>query len=184
MDAIITPPNFEQLRSEMNSESDRTVIIVSYAALEDALREAVKSCFPNADAVATLFGRDRPLESGSNCNHIALGIGLYHADMHREISLIRDMRHLCAHEVALPNPQRQPEIISFQHQTIQEKCTALKIPELMAQESNSLTSDLSAGERFNYSSAFIIGWLVLVPQLKTMRPRVSPPRKKLWPFSL
>ncbi|UHQ19097.1 MltR family transcriptional regulator [Lysobacter sp. KIS68-7] len=104
--AVSAPgPDFDavkRLHKELDAESDRGVILVSSAMLEEALRELlIVFLAPNfSSADALLDGANGPLSSFSSKVDVSYRVGLISDRFARDLHLIRKVRNDVAHRPA------------------------------------------------------------------------------------
>lgn len=91
----------EQLTTELSHESDRGLVIVLAAMLEEILEEYVRARLRKLDRVPgladKLFGAERPLSSFSAKIAMAAALGVIDEDLYRRIDGVRALRNACAH---------------------------------------------------------------------------------------
>ena len=114
-------PDFDAVRrlhKELDSESDRGVILVSSAMLEEALREILVTFLaPNSSSNDALFdGANAPLQSYSAKIDASYRIGLISDRFARDLHLIRRIRNDVAH---------RPASCDFADTSIRDRVTAL-----------------------------------------------------------
>ena len=83
----------------LGRESDRAMIILEAAALEETLLEALKNKMGSLDndERARIFGFEGPCGSFSNRIRIAQGLGIINRPMRRKFEIIKEMRNVAAH---------------------------------------------------------------------------------------
>lgn len=91
----------DQLSNELISESDRGVVIVLAAMLEEILEAFVRARLQKLDQIPgladKLFGAERPLSSFSAKIAMAAALGVVDEDLYRRIDGVRALRNACAH---------------------------------------------------------------------------------------
>ncbi len=93
--------SIDELGAELRHESDRGVVIVLAAMLEEILEECVKARLEKLDQVVgladKLFGPERPLSTFSAKIAMAAALGVIDEDLYRRIDGVRALRNACAH---------------------------------------------------------------------------------------
>jgi len=113
----------ETLVEEMGGESDRAVVIVGAAWVEEALGDSVTSFLEaHADAHKRLFSGAGPLASFSAKIDLARLLGLMTDSIRSDLHKIREIRNEFAHSIA--NKQDHTKL-SFTASHVRDKCLAL-----------------------------------------------------------
>jgi hypothetical protein len=110
---------FEQIFAEFRNETDRAVVILAAAMLDEQLRELLAArLVPNTSGDDTfLDGDNAPLSAFSSRINGCHRIGLISAMLARDMHLVRKVRNDFAH---------LPKICSFEEQSVKDRVTELK----------------------------------------------------------
>ena len=160
-------PDFEavaRLHKELDSESDRGVILVSSAMLEEALRELLVTFLaPNPSSSDSLFdGANAPLQSYSAKIDAAYRVGLLSDRFSRDLHLIRKIRNDVAH---------RPASCDFSDTSIRDRIAALSKSHGIFERSperNKKHGVPSVRDQFIEAAAWMLFYLA------AERPRVKP----------
>ena len=128
---------FEIIR-EIEVQPDRGAAIIAASFVEERLCDAVRARlvqdtsthFKLADAL--LKGRGGALATFAAKIDVGLLLGLYESETHSDLHTIRDIRNEFAHRM-VP--------LSFDSQSIAEKCAALRLPDHFPLVASTITSE-------------------------------------------
>jgi hypothetical protein len=106
-----TPRSPQSIITELQGESDRAIIILAAAVLDDMLSHilAREMIFvPTDDQMEYIFRPDGPLGTFSSKIELAYLFGFIEDETRSELNDIRELRNACAHshrEISLDNPE-------------------------------------------------------------------------------
>jgi hypothetical protein len=102
---------------------DRSSVIVRHAAIDDLLGELIRTRLrQDSSATEILIAPEGALGSFSARNNFAYAVGLIGLVLHEDLRLLNDIRRIFAHQVYLHNQHHKIEEITFDSQSIRDKC--------------------------------------------------------------
>jgi DNA-binding MltR family transcriptional regulator len=117
-----TPPSFDAFFAmfpELKGESDRGLVLILTAWIDDSLGEFLRTRLIKDDAVTDrLFAFDKPLGTFSSRIAMAYAIGFISKSLYADLNQFREIRNAFAHF-------REP--ISFETQQIRDRCGAIQL---------------------------------------------------------
>lgn len=110
----------EDLNKEFQGASDRAAAIVGAAILDAHLRILFEARISREITKAELFdGTNAPLHTLSGKTNLALALGMISTREHRNLTLIRRIRNIFAHQIGG---------VSFESAEISSRCSELEVP--------------------------------------------------------
>lgn len=110
----------EELKKELNNQSDRGVAIVCASILDEQLKDVLSSFFIENDrAKKELFNTGEPLSTFSSKIKMSYYLGLITENEYKNIEMIRKIRNDFAHRITG---------ISFSDSSVKNRCNHLSIP--------------------------------------------------------
>jgi DNA-binding MltR family transcriptional regulator len=175
--ARLTEVNLQEIEQEIQSASDRAVIVIFAGLLERALADLIRSRFKpdmNSELRYDLFGHEGPIGSFSRQAAVAYGLGLIKADTYHDLDLIRIIRNGFAHS---------PRHLSFKMPEVIAICDQLRTPNkpnkrhlnsALIREAKTaglaagVFSDANPGYRFTTTCHTLAAWMIAATEGRAM----------------
>ncbi len=162
----------DRLHKELDKETDRSIVIVAGALLDEALKEIIKACLlPAVKRENCVFSSSNsPISSFSSRINLCYQLGLISQLMQRDLNIIRKMRNDFAHD---------PFHLSFDNDSIKNRIEEL-VKVAKFQETNP-ESRLNCGPKgTKYDFIYAISWRLYA--LTGLLKEIKPPKANLPEF--
>lgn len=110
--------SYVELFSDLEHESERGAVLLTAAALDDALKDLLRIRLVQAKSTDELFDGTAPLATFSARINLSFSVGVISQQEHSLLHKLRKIRNDCAHVRA----------IRFHEAPLRDRCLALKFP--------------------------------------------------------
>lgn len=118
MDRWPKTQSYVELFSDLEHESERGAVLLTAAALDDALKDLLRIRLVQAKSTDDLFDGTAPLATFSARINLSFSVGVISQQEHSLLHKLRKIRNDCAHVRA----------IRFHEAPLRDRCLALKLP--------------------------------------------------------